>query len=200
MNKPQTPNLPLKNHGRTAHHKPNTMISLQKTEHRPIRKRDHTPPRSDPLAVEKTELRSEGLKSTYKEELGGQQYIRIDKAKNREVKQKVNNLDLDRVGTKPLQRFVNASPRLEKKHEFSYYTMDNIPKTQNDKEFKKFLNNQGIDPVSVKLYQNTITHQNNGKGFLVLNTEKTKIDDIRHKLENSGIKISPEAKLKGIYH
>jgi len=194
------PKLPVKDHGRTAHHKPNTVLKLQKEDHKPTRKRDHTPPISDPLSVEKTELRSEGLKTMYKEQIGGQQYFKMENKKNVEVHSKVNHINIDRSNVRPNPRHVNASPRIEKKNDFSYYTLENVPKTQNDAEFKKFLHTKGIDPVSVKIYQDTITHKNNGKAFMVLNSDNNKVEEIKTKLQANGITLNSESKLKQVYH
>ena len=198
MKKNPGPRLPLKEQGRTAHQKPNSTICLQTQGYKSFKNRSHTPQRRDPLAVEKTEPRSNGLKTTYHDHIGGEKYHKLETRKNIAVNAKVNHQVCDMSDAKPSRRFINPSPKIEKRHDYSYFTINNVPRNQSDQEFKSFLSNKGIHPASVKLYKDTITHQNSGKGFLVLNTDRGQTEAVKGKLEANGMTLSSESKLKNL--
>lgn len=189
--------LPIKDTGRTFHHKPNTAILMQTSEYRSTKKRDHTPPISDPLSVEKTET-NRNIKSTYHDTYANEQYTN-NRTNKVEVRSKGFDLSPNHV-LKASPRYHNPSPIINKKNDYTYYNLENVPKTQNQDDLKKFLRNKGINPVSVTVYEDTITHQNNGKGFIVMNSNDTRINDMRTKLESNGITMCQESKLKNVHH
>lgn len=198
MNNSSTIKLPIKNHGRTAHHKPNAVISMQTSDHKPQKKRDHTPPISNPLSSQEYMNRS-SIGTTNMEEINKTHRTKFLNTKSVEVQSKVTEME-KHTGLKASPRFMNKTPVLEKKDDFAYFNLDNVPKTHNEQEFKRFLWNNGVNPVSVKLYQHPINNTNNGKGFLVINRAQNREVEIRNKLESNGIGMVEENKLKRFYN
>lgn len=190
--------LPIKDNGRNAHHKPNNTIFLQSNEYRIQKKRDFTPQRSDPLATDKTHP-NRAFKSTYSDTFQNEKNTSQSGTHVSNTRSQVSDLSPLRV-PKASPRYANPSPRINKANDFAYYNLDNVPRGKSDEEFKRDLRKQGIDPVSVNMYKDPITHQSNGKAFMVMNANETKTNDVRQKLENNGITMSNESKLKRVYH
>ena len=195
---PTTMKLPLKDTGRIAHHKPNSTTFLQSQDYRSHKKRDFTPPRTDPLAVEKTET-NRILKTTYSDTYHSDKYSTQNSGNKSPVRSRDFDVSPNRT-PRGQPRFANPSPKINKTPEFSYFKLENVPQGKSEEEFKRDLRKQGINPVSVTLRNDTITHQGNGRAYMVINADEQRTTDIKAKLASTGITMHADAENKRVHH
>ena len=181
MNRTQ-PGRAHKNLGRTAHFLPKKRLDFCQPNYRPNKNTKNTPKDQDVLATHRTE-RGVEPKSHYQNILSDNKYHKRDVAFKKEVKKKVPEINHGRKAYKYTDRYLNRTPYMDKRLNLTYHELSNVDKSHTERTFTKELRNNGVNPVAVKLHHHPLTHENLGKGTMILNSNSKRADEYRAKIE-----------------
>ena len=189
MNNRTLPGRAHRDHGRTAHFLPNKRIGFCQANYRPTKRTVHTPKDQDVLATHRTEPKKPP-NSHYQNILSDNKYHKKDLSKKVEVKSKVNEISHRKEDFKYTDRYLNREPIIDKRMNLTYHELSGVDRSHTDQSFKKELRNNGVNPVSVKLYKHPITHDHKGRGHMILNNSSTRTQQYKEKIEKMGVRTA----------
>lgn len=107
-----------------------------------------------------------GLNTSYLDTIGRSNYR--ERVKEGEPKEKVNLTVRNDTEYKAAPRHMAKSPRIEKDIKLSCIEIQGIAQDADPERFKRAFNRSGLKLTDVKFDKNPISHQNTGKGMLIV--------------------------------